>query len=1677
MKNLLLAQCLAAHWSITAAVAAVIPNPTITNSATAFSASFPAANVFDSTVNEYASQGKGAGAAFSTSLGTWLEFDFGAAVTVDRFIMVARANTADIIGSSRLIFSTDATFSAADTVITLTPAGSNAQGLIKSFTATTARYVRWEAATSTGSSQNLGAFEMRFLNMTAGKAAAPVTVIGSATPFNASYAAANAINGDAGRGPGLEYACLSLGAGRYLDLDFGRIVPVSGFDFFDRIPAVDRTTAFNLIFSNDTTFGDAGDTTLAFTSGSTTWGYSQVFSVINARYVRLDATATASATNNSGMQEIIFYKELNLNTPALANTAATSITTMTATVGGQITRVGSATPNVTLYYGLVDGGTTAAAWEQSVALGPQTATFSTNLSGLLPFKRYYFTSFAQNTAGSAWAPASLDFSTPVAAPVLVNMAASELSIATARAGVTVTSTGGKAPVVTLYYGPTDGGTTAGAWLHGASLGGVSASASTMLGGLSPGTNYYFRCFGVNEGGSGWAPTTASFVTPVAALPEVEILPATQVNAFSANLNGRLTSTGNAPTTVSFFYGPTDGGTVPGSWAFSSEAGLQSASFSALVTNLTATTAWNFRVRATNAAGIAWSAAAATFTTTAFTPVVVYLNEFVAGTDNDDPHPYCDADGTPQDWIEVQNPAGSAVDIGGYYLTDNASRLNKWRFPTPTIIPGNGFLVVFASNKNRAVSGQELHTNFKLDGVGEYLALVEPNATTLVKGWPVFPAVPEYWSYGLKPPGSGGVYAPFQIPTPDAANTTTAGAPAGNVVFSIPSKTFTAGVSLTLTTASPTAAIYYTTDRSVPTAASLLYSSPLTLSTTTMIRARAIEASGGFAPGLTRSETYVKLGTAAAAFTSNLPVVLVDDFSAGKPNTDQPMFWTVFTPDAATANRTALTNVPVIATRGRMVVRGSSSAGWPKYSLNLEAWDEANEDSAVAPLGMPAEADWVLQSNYDYDRGMIRNPLMYEMSNRMGRWAPHSRFVEVFANTNDGVVDYPSDYLGVYALMEKPERGSERIDIERLDKNDLTGPDLTGGYIVKVDRLDPGTTGWTTTRNFPLTEPFGNEVRLNYGYPEELPSPGPAIPAAQSAYIRNYVQAFEDAVVQTNRTNPATGLHYTDYIDRDSWVDHGLLNILAQNADCLRLSTYMHKHKDGKLIAGPIWDFDRTIGSTDSRSATPTGWSAIQPATDILTWGWWRFLWTDPDFWQRYTDRWAELRGGILSNTNITGIITQYESEINEAAVRNYARWTATPPRDGPDTGTTASFSDEMDIVRNWLTLRTAWLDAQFVPQPVRSPAGGQTASVTLTATQGVIYYTLNGTDPRLAGGAINPAALTLASGASIAIASSSQLVARAKTATLWSAPATGYYFSGTPAAAGNLVVSELHYHPADPSSLELAAGFTNADEFEFIELINISANSIDLSGSRFTSGVDFTFPLNTMLTVGQRLILVSNRAAFAVRYPAIASSSIVGEYLHDRLENAGELIRVESAGGAEILSFTYGTSGLWPSEADGGGPSLGLIKPTTNPDGSTALNWRASGPANGTPLASDSVGYAAWKTLAGITSDTADGDQDGLGPFLEYSSGSDPGQPALDRLPVVTRDAQGRWLFHVTHALAADDAVFALQTSSDAGGWADTPFTILTRITTGDYERFTCELVDPPGTARIFIRCRWSVRP
>src|SRR5690349_15071146 len=205
-----------------------VPNPTVTAAARPFNASFNATNLFDPGTAEFASLSQGAvSAPFTTNVsdGTWAEFDFGATVTFNQFVMIARANNVDIIGTSRLIVSPDPVFDNSDTIFSFNPSGANGAGIIRNIGPVSGRYARWEALTRTGTGVNLGGRQMWFLNTPAGQVVLPAPVaINSSTPFNTTFLASQAVNGNAGDGGGNEYASQGIGGSMFVDTLTGVLV-------------------------------------------------------------------------------------------------------------------------------------------------------------------------------------------------------------------------------------------------------------------------------------------------------------------------------------------------------------------------------------------------------------------------------------------------------------------------------------------------------------------------------------------------------------------------------------------------------------------------------------------------------------------------------------------------------------------------------------------------------------------------------------------------------------------------------------------------------------------------------------------------------------------------------------------------------------------------------------------------------------------------------------------------------------------------------------------------------------------------------------------------------------------------------------------------------------------------------------------------------------------------------------------------------------------------------------------------------------------------------------------------------------------------------------------------------------------------------------------------------------
>ncbi len=215
---------------------------------------------------------------------------------------------------------------------------------------------------------------------------------------------------------------------------------------------------------------------------------------------------------------------------------------------------------------------------------------------------------------------------------------------------------------------------------------------------------------------------------------------------------------------------------------------------------------------------------------------------------------------------------------------------------------------------------------------------------------------------------------------------------------------------------------------------------------------------------------------------------------------------------------------------------------------------------------------------------------------------------------------------------------------------------------------------------------------------------------------------------------------------------------------------------------------------------------------------------------------------------------------------------------------------------------------------------------------------------------VNPGALVY-SGDSVVLGQSAQEMARVYSGDEWPTLAEAA-FDVSSTVSQYLRITEIHYHPSSPSDSEIAAGFDDQDEFEFIELMNTSEElTLDLSNVQFVDGIEFEFSADDApsLEPQEYLLLVYNKSAFEFRYGE--GYAVYGEY-SGHLSNGGEKIGLADADGNTILEFEYDDADPWPEEPDGDGPSLQVID--VNGDYDDPTNWRASAEIDGDPaLASE----------------------------------------------------------------------------------------------------------------------------
>ncbi|MBN1651100.1 MAG: CotH kinase family protein [Bacteroidales bacterium] len=367
------------------------------------------------------------------------------------------------------------------------------------------------------------------------------------------------------------------------------------------------------------------------------------------------------------------------------------------------------------------------------------------------------------------------------------------------------------------------------------------------------------------------------------------------------------------------------------------------------------------------------------------------------------------------------------------------------------------------------------------------------------------------------------------------------------------------------------------------------------------------------------------------------------------------------------------------------IRGQSSQMFPKKSFSMELRDETGEGIDVGLLGLPAEEDWVLYAPYS-DKTMLRNAITYQLGGKMGNWQPRFKFCELYIN---------GQYLGVYLLIEKIKRDSNRLDINKLKPDEIKGDDLSGGYIVKVDKI-----GDLMSDEYFYTHPINRYFDArNYAFTYVYPDFDDIV-AEQKTYIDTYLTDFENALNGNTFKDPENG--YAKYIDVNSFIDFQIINELSNNVDGYRYSTYFYKLKDsngGKLFAGPLWDFNLGYGNVD--------YSPLNLATDRWLYPnygpnegypmhWWARLMEDPIYREALYQRWTELRAGSFTTDSIIQDLDTHIAHLGASITRNFEKWPIIGQYIWPNYSyANSSYEQEVDYLKTWMINRLNWMDANI----------------------------------------------------------------------------------------------------------------------------------------------------------------------------------------------------------------------------------------------------------------------------------------------------------------------------------------------------------------------------------------------
>lgn len=1014
----------------------------------------------------------------------------------------------------------------------------------------------------------------------------------------------------------------------------------------------------------------------------------------------------------------------------------------------------------------------------------------------------------------------------------------------------------------------------------------------------------------------------------------------------------------------------------------------------------------------------------------------------------------------RDWVELKNNSPVPVNLTNWSLSDDPDLPAKWKFPaTGSTIPANGYLLVMCDNRNEANgSSTYLHANFELSATGESVRLYDAGGA-LISAVTSVPDQDSWHTWAANP--TGGDFGFTDAQTPGAAN---AGAFSSGRVKppdflatngqKLSGGFYTGSQVLVLSTETVGAQIRYTLDGSEPTEANgLTYATPLTLTapnnkTGVVVRARALLA--GQLPSSTKTHTY-----------------LIDQHANLRV---QPAL--MFSGDAGRN---------FYLPQGVMAINGGT--------YNGELWAATDANSYNIPQGRGDAFERQISAEWQYPDG--RDGWREEVGVRISS-SPYSRPRLLLTQT--GLSPWTSDHRHKpsFNLYWRDDYGNSKLRHASIPDNDVREYKHLRIRAGKNDILNPfiiDELSRRTYRNMGWVQPTGTLVSLYVnGSFKGIFNPTERLrePLFQEHYhtdnqfdVRYIGEQVDgdvtfwnqmEAALNTLQTTPtlANYNNVKNYLDVENVADYFLFAIYINYDDwpennwaAQRERTTAGRYRMVAWDAEGAWSrFGKAVNydTINGKLLAASG-----PCGSIF-----KRLYASPEFKLLFADRIARhmFNNGVLDDRAANAPIRKLKDSL-VAQAQPLVGLVQAPNNPASVTIDVAWFNNHLNAAtgrRAYLfgsaattgTFRNKSLWPTTEP-PTFSQFGGITAAsyplaITHSAPVGsTIYYTLDGTDPRNAGGTV--AATALAYSAPVILNALGTVKARVLNATGEWSPLTEAFFQPGAVAASttNLTVTEINYHAPDPTAAEVAAGFTDAGDFEFIRLSNLGSVPIDLRQLQFTAGVTFNFATGDVLAVapGASILVVKRRTAFEKRYGLDYGSQIAGEFTGS-LDNSGEPLKLEwgtTAPLAVVQSFSYNDKAPWPVAADGYGPTLILNDRTPGADLSDGTKWIASAQPGGMPGGAARVmNYSTWRSLTfsqadaannAISGPTADPDQDGCRNLDEYALGLTPGlvdagfpQPAL--LEVAGQKYQS---LEYRVMANATDSVVTPQVSSDLSAW------------------------------------------